>query len=60
MALTRRQQMVSTAFFTIAMITIAALFYRAFTMDGTVRMNEYRRRAEAAQPPRKSLVTATG
>ena len=58
MALTRPQQTVASFFLVIALITFAALIYRAFTGDNDARLREYRRRAEAAQPPRKSMVTA--
>jgi hypothetical protein len=57
MALTRRQQMVSSIFLVIALMTIVSLVYRAFTGNTQARLAEYRRRAEAAQPIRKSLVT---
>ena len=58
MALTRRQRMVSSFFLVIALMTFAALIYRVFTANHDARLLEYRRRAEAAQPPRKSMVTA--
>lgn len=58
MALTRPQQTVANFFLVITLITFAALMYRAFTEDNDARLREYRRRAEAAQPPRKSMVTA--
>lgn len=57
MALTRRQKRVSSLFLVIALMTFAALIYRAFTADHDARMREYQRRAEAAQPLRKSMVT---
>ena len=57
MALTRRQQMVSSFFLVIALMTFVSLIYGAFTRNPDDRMREYRRRAEAAQPPRKSMVT---
>ena len=56
MALTRRQQFVSTLFLLMALISFAILIYRAFTADFTVRQREYQRRAEAARPPSKSMV----
>ena len=58
MSLTRNQKRVSSFFLVIALMTFAALFYRAFTENPDARLREYRRRAEAAQPPRKSVVTA--
>ena len=58
MALTRHQKIVSSFFLAIALTTLASLLYRAFTMDHTARQREYSRRAQAAQPPRKSMVTA--
>ena len=58
MALNRRQQIVSSFFLVIALMTFVALLYRTFTTDPTVRQRESLRRAEAAQPPRKSRVTA--
>ena len=58
MALTRPQQTVANFFLVIALITFATLIYRAFTEDNDARLREYRRRAEAAQPPRKSTVMA--
>lgn len=57
MALSRNQKMVSSFFLVIALMTFAALIYRAFTENHDARLREYRRRAEAAQPPRKSMVT---
>jgi len=57
MALTRRQQIASSFFLVIALMTFASLAYRTFTTDHTARQREYLRRAEAAQPPRKSMVT---
>jgi len=57
MALTRRQQMVSSFFLVIALMTFVSLIYGAFTRNPDDRMREYRRRAEAAQPPRKSMVS---
>lgn len=58
MALTRRQKMVSSFFLAIALATFASLIYGAFTGNHDARIREYRRRAEAAQPPRKSMVAA--
>lgn len=58
MAFSRSQKMVSSFFLVIALMTVAALIYRAFTANHDARMREYQRRAEAAQPPRKSMVTA--
>ena len=58
MALTRRQRMVSSFFLAVALATFASLIYRAFTGNHDARLREYRRRAEAAQPPRESLVSA--
>ncbi|MCP3955698.1 MAG: hypothetical protein GY697_26300 [Desulfobacterales bacterium] len=58
MALTRPQQTVANFFLVIALMTFAALIYRAFSGDNDARLHEYRRRAEAAQPPRKSIVMA--
>ncbi len=57
MALTSGQKFVSSFFLAIALVTLTALVYRAFTGDHEARSREYRRRAEAAQPPRKSMVT---
>jgi hypothetical protein len=58
MSFSRRQQVVTTVFCTVALLTVTATIYRAFTANNEVRMNEYRRRAEAAQPHRKSMVLA--
>lgn len=58
MALTRRQHIISSFFLVIALTTFASLIYRAFTGDHAARQIEYRRRAEAAQPPRKSMVAS--
>ena len=57
MALTRRQKMVSSFFLVIALATFGSLIYRTFTGNHDARLREYRRRAEAAQPPRKSMVS---
>ncbi len=57
MALSRSQKMVSSFFLVIALLTFVSLIYRAFTEDHDARLREYQRRAEAAQPPRKSMVS---
>ena len=58
MALSRSQLIVSSAFLVVAMGTVGALFYRATTVDLEARQRENQRRADAAQPLRKTTVLA--
>lgn len=54
---TRRQRMVSSAILVIVLIAATLLIFRAFPGDTQARLEEYRRRAEATRPARKSMVT---
>lgn len=57
MAPTRRQQMMSSFFLIIALMTGTTLIYRAFTGDTRASRDEYPTRTETAQPLRKSMIT---
>ena len=56
MALSRNQMIVSSVFLVVAMGTVAAMYYRATTGKFEERRKEYQKRAEAAQPIRKTTV----
>ena len=56
MAFTRKQSSVASFFVAVALLTIIALIFRAFTEDWEARNKADRQRAEAAYPPIRSVV----
>lgn len=58
MALSRGQVIVSSVFLAVAMGTVVTLYYRASTGGWEGRREEHQRRADAAQPIRRTTVMA--